>query len=52
MSIQRWDPLRDLIQTGDDILQIEGILSGTLSYLFNSFDGKRPFPLLRTRPGI
>ena len=35
--------LRDLIQTGDEILQIEGILSGTLSYLFNSFDGKRPF---------
>lgn len=35
--------LRDLIETGDDILQIEGIFSGTLSYLFNSFDGERPF---------
>lgn len=35
--------LRDLIETGDEILQIEGIFSGTLSYLFNSFDGERPF---------
>ena len=35
--------LRDLIQTGDEILQIEGILSGTLSYLFNAFDGSRSF---------
>ena len=35
--------LRDLIQTGDEILSIEGVLSGTLSYLFNSFDGSRPF---------
>ncbi len=35
--------LRDLIETGDDIFQIEGIFSGTLSYLFNSFDGERPF---------
>ena len=35
--------LRDLVQTGDEIYEIEGILSGTLSYLFNSFDGRRPF---------
>jgi aspartokinase/homoserine dehydrogenase 1 len=35
--------LRDLIQTGDEIVQIEGILSGTLSYLFNAFDGSRTF---------
>lgn len=35
--------LRDLIQTGDEIIQIEGILSGTLSYLFNIFDGSVPF---------
>jgi aspartokinase/homoserine dehydrogenase 1 len=38
--------LRDLVQTGDEILEIEGILSGTLSYLFNSFDGTRPFSSL------
>jgi aspartokinase/homoserine dehydrogenase 1 len=35
--------LRDLIETGDEVLQIEGVLSGTLSFVFNSFDGKRPF---------
>jgi aspartokinase/homoserine dehydrogenase 1 len=35
--------LRDLIQTGDEIVSIEGILSGTLAYLFNVFDGKRSF---------
>jgi len=35
--------LRDLKQTGDEILSIEGILSGTLAYLFNVFDGGRPF---------
>ena len=35
--------LRDLLQTGDRILSIEGIFSGTLAYLFNAFDGSRPF---------
>ena len=38
--------LRDLVQTGDDVLEIEGILSGTLSYLFNRFDGTQPFSSL------
>ena len=38
--------LRDLIASGDEILKIEGILSGTLSYLFNSFDGSVPFSSL------
>jgi len=28
--------LRDLIRSGDEIIRIEGILSGTLSYLFNN----------------
>ena len=35
--------LRDLISTGDEVQRIEGVLSGTLSYLFNAFDGIRPF---------
>lgn len=35
--------LRNLIETGDRVHHIEGILSGTLSYLFNAFDGERPF---------
>ena len=29
--------LNDLINSGDKILKIEGVLSGTLSYIFNSF---------------
>lgn len=28
--------LRDLINNGDEIIKIEGVLSGTLSYIFNS----------------
>jgi aspartokinase/homoserine dehydrogenase 1 len=35
--------LRDLRETGDRIREIEGILSGTLAYLFNVFDGSVPF---------
>jgi aspartokinase/homoserine dehydrogenase 1 len=35
--------LRDLRETGDEIRRIEGILSGTLAYLFNVWDGAQPF---------
>jgi aspartokinase/homoserine dehydrogenase 1 len=35
--------LRDLRETGDEIRRIEGILSGTLAYLFNVWDGREPF---------
>jgi len=35
--------LRDLIDTGDEVLAVEGIFSGTLAYLFNKFDGSVPF---------
>ena len=35
--------LRDLVSTGDQIRSVEGILSGTLAYLFNIYDGSRPF---------
>ncbi|MEI7812525.1 MAG: bifunctional aspartate kinase/homoserine dehydrogenase I [Ignavibacteria bacterium] len=35
--------LYDMIASGDKILKIEGVLSGTLSYIFNSFDGLKPF---------
>ncbi|MBA3543051.1 MAG: bifunctional aspartate kinase/homoserine dehydrogenase I [Chthoniobacterales bacterium] len=38
--------LRDLVQTGDEVRQIEGVLSGTLSYLFNTYDGSTPFSAL------
>jgi bifunctional aspartokinase / homoserine dehydrogenase 1 len=35
--------LRGLVETGDQIIKIEGVLSGTLSYIFNSLDGRRTF---------
>jgi bifunctional aspartokinase / homoserine dehydrogenase 1 len=35
--------LRDLRDTGDEIQRIEGILSGTLAYLFNVWDGSESF---------
>jgi aspartokinase/homoserine dehydrogenase 1 len=38
--------LRDLIDTGDRVLAIEGIFSGTLAWLFNRFDGSEPFSAL------
>ena len=35
--------LRDLRETGDEITSVEGIFSGTLAYLFNTYDGRRSF---------
>lgn len=35
--------LRNLLDTGDQVHSIQGILSGTLAYLFNSYDGTTPF---------
>ena len=35
--------LCDLIHTGDEVRSVNGILSGTLAYLFNVYDGSRPF---------
>lgn len=35
--------LNDLIDSGDRIIRIEGVLSGSLSFIFNNFDGSRPF---------
>ncbi|KAJ3219713.1 Homoserine dehydrogenase [Dinochytrium kinnereticum] len=38
--------LKDLVQTGDEIVKIEGIFSGTLSFIFNNFStagaGEKP----------
>ena len=34
------DTLKFLLATGDKIIKIEGVLSGTLSYIFNSFDNQ------------
>src|SRR5690606_23345086 len=35
--------LRNLLDTGDELHGIDGMLSGTLAWLFNRYDGSRPF---------
>lgn len=35
--------LNDLLQSGDSILKIQGVLSGTLNYVFNHYDGSSSF---------
>lgn len=35
--------LQELVQTGDKVLHIEGVFSGTLAYIFNSFNSQAPF---------
>jgi len=40
--------LRNLIQSGDNIIKIEAVLSGSVSFIFNSFDGSKPFSQLVT----
>ncbi len=35
--------LQDLMHSGDEILKIEGVLSGSLSYIFNTYDGSTSF---------
>lgn len=35
--------LNDLIKSGDQVISIEAVLSGTLNYLFNEYDGSVPF---------
>lgn len=38
--------LRNLLDTGDTLHDIDGMLSGTLAWLFNRFDGSVPFSAL------
>lgn len=38
--------LQDLVDTGDEVHAVEGVLSGTLAWLFNRFDGSMPFSAL------
>ncbi len=35
--------LNDLIRSGDSITRIEAVLSGTLNFVFNNYDGKKTF---------
>lgn len=35
--------INDLIKSGDKITSIQAVLSGTLNFVFNNYDGSRPF---------
>ena len=35
--------LNDLVRSGDEVNRIEAVLSGTLNFVFNNYDGKKPF---------
>lgn len=35
--------LQDLRASGDEVLRIQAVLSGTLNFVFNHYDGTRPF---------
>lgn len=38
--------LRDLLDTGDELLAVDGMFSGTLAWLCNRHDGQQPFSAL------
>lgn len=35
--------LNDLVKSGDKVTAIEAVLSGSLNFIFNNYDGSRPF---------
>ena len=35
--------LNDLLRSGDEVRRMEAVLSGTLNFVFNHYDGRRPF---------
>lgn len=35
--------LNDLLRSGDEVTRIEAVLSGTLNFVFNHYDGSKPF---------
>ena len=42
--------LRNLTSSGDEVYQIKGVFSGTMSYLFNTYDGSLPFSEVVKQP--
>ncbi len=43
--------LRNLVDSGDRVLKIEGVLSGSLSYIFNHFDADTSFSVAVKKAG-
>ncbi len=35
--------LNDMVKSGDEILEVEGVLSGSLNFIFNTYNGTRSF---------
>ncbi|MDE0471018.1 MAG: bifunctional aspartate kinase/homoserine dehydrogenase I [Ekhidna sp.] len=35
--------LNDLVRSGDHVIKLEAVLSGTLNFLFNEYNGSKPF---------
>ena len=35
--------LNDLVRSGDRVQKMEAVLSGTLNFVFNNYDGSKPF---------
>lgn len=35
--------LNDMVKSGDEILEVQGVLSGSLNFIFNTYDGTRSF---------
>ncbi len=35
--------LNDMVKSGDEILDVQGVLSGSLNFIFNTYDGTRSF---------
>lgn len=35
--------LNDLMRSGDEVLKMQAVLSGTLNFVFNNYDGTKPF---------
>jgi len=38
--------LNDLMRSGDEVQKIQTVLSGTLNFVFNNYDGTKPFALV------
>jgi len=35
--------LNDMVKSGDEILEVQGVLSGSLNFIFNAYDGTKSF---------
>lgn len=43
VQVYRFGTLNDLRRSGDKVNKIQAVLSGTLNFVFNNYDGTKPF---------